>query len=178
MPQESKTGVPFEKDGVRGFLQLPPGGAQSGLVLTHGAGSNCGAPILVAVANAFFQSGIAVTRYDLAFRLKRPKVPPSPATGAAERARLRTAAQALRVLAPGKLYFGGHLYAADKRACSRRKTPRSPTPYCCCCIRCVRRTNPSKCEPRISRRSEPRQSSSTGRPTRSIRPPRCDSHSR
>lgn len=110
MPQELKTGVPFEKDGVRGFLHMPPRGGERGLVLTHGAGSNCGAPLLVAVANAFCDDGIGVLRCDLPFRQKRPKGPPFPAMSAADREGLRSAAQALRALTPSRIYLGGHSY--------------------------------------------------------------------
>ena len=58
-----------------------PNGA--GMVLTHGAGGNCRAPLLVAVAEAFSAAGVYVLRYDLPFRQRRPFGPPSPATAAA-----------------------------------------------------------------------------------------------
>src|SRR6266851_1399657 len=37
---------------VRGFLHTPAAATGNGIVLTHGAGSNCNAPILVAIAAA------------------------------------------------------------------------------------------------------------------------------
>src|SRR5947199_39908 len=54
--------VPFETEGVRGFLHRPDGTARGGLVLTHGAGGNCNAPLLVAAATAFCVAGLAVLR--------------------------------------------------------------------------------------------------------------------
>jgi hypothetical protein len=100
----------FEADFVRGFLHRPDGTTTDGLVLTHGAGGNCEAPVLVAAAEACVAAGLAVLRCDLPFRQKRPKGPPSPAGAASDRAGLRAAAMALRTLAPGRLLLGGHSY--------------------------------------------------------------------
>jgi hypothetical protein len=95
---------------VRGFLHEPARASGTGLVLTHGAGSNCTAPLLLAVAAQFCAAGLAVLRCDLAFRRKRPKGPPSPATAAADRAGLRDAVAALREQISGAVYLGGHSY--------------------------------------------------------------------
>jgi len=104
-------GVPFHADSVRGFLHRPSGGeAGDGLVLTHGAGSDCSAPLLVAAADAFSAAGIAVLRCDLPFRQKRPKGPPSPGGAAVDRAGLRVAVAAMRDLVPGRVALGGASY--------------------------------------------------------------------
>ena len=50
---------------VRGFLHKPEHRAASAIVLTHGAGSNCCAPLLVALADAFAGAGFLVLRCDL-----------------------------------------------------------------------------------------------------------------
>jgi predicted alpha/beta-hydrolase family hydrolase len=110
MSQDPITGVAFEKGDVRGFLHMPAGGSEVGLMITHGAGSNCQAPLLIAVANAFCDEGVSVLRCDLPFRQKRPKGPPSPAMAAADRAGLRSAVLALQALVPGRTYLGGHSY--------------------------------------------------------------------
>ncbi len=52
-------------------LHRPEGPPRYGLVLTHGAGGNCDAPLLVAVATAFRAAGACVLRYDLPFRQNR-----------------------------------------------------------------------------------------------------------
>jgi len=79
--------IPFEQPGIRGFLHQPePGrGNSDGMVLTHGAGGNCRAPLLIAAADAFSGHGWCVLRCDLPFRQRRPSGPPSPATAAADR---------------------------------------------------------------------------------------------
>src|SRR5260370_19411767 len=58
------------------------------LILTHGAGSNRNAPLLVAVANAFSQVSVEVIRYDLPFRQERPHGPPRPGDASLDRERL------------------------------------------------------------------------------------------
>lgn len=110
MPAESDGVAPFEKEGVRGFLHSPSAVAQRGLVLTHGAGANCTAPLLVAVANIFVAHGLAVLRCDLPFRQKRRRGPPHPVEAAADRFGLRAATGALREIVEGDVFLGGHSY--------------------------------------------------------------------
>jgi len=102
----------FETEGVRGFLHRPDGAASGGLILTHGAGGNCNAPLLVVAAAAFSAAGLQVLRIDLPFRQRRPMGPPSPANAAADRAGLRRAVAALRAVVPGPLTLGGQSYGA------------------------------------------------------------------
>jgi len=102
--------TPFEKQDVRGYLHRPDRDSDRGIVLTHGAGGNCAGPLLVALADAFCDAGMAVLRCDLPFRQRRPKGPPSPATAAADRAGLRSAVLALREIAPGPILLGGQSY--------------------------------------------------------------------
>lgn len=103
-------GTALDTETARGFVHEPAEPSGAGLVLTHGAGSDCTAPLLIAVASAFCERGITVLRCDLAFRRKRPKGPPSPTTAAADRAGLRDAVAALREHVSGEVYLGGHSY--------------------------------------------------------------------
>jgi|SRR5579862_2251033 len=97
---------------VRGYLHTPASANGSGLVLTHGAGSNAQAPLLVAVAEAFSVAGFTVLRCDLPYRQVRSFGPPGPADAARDRTGLRNALAALtrQLGAPGKIYLGGHSY--------------------------------------------------------------------
>src|SRR6266481_4471123 len=52
---------------VRGFLHLPANPNGDALILTHGAGSNCTAPLLVAISETFAGHGYVVLRCDLPF---------------------------------------------------------------------------------------------------------------
>src|SRR5260221_3603172 len=102
--------LPFETEGVRGFLHRPDPGAGGGVVLTHGAGGNCNAPLLVVAAEAFSAAGLDVLRIDLPFRQKRPSGPPSPSGAAADRAGLKSAVAALRAIVTGPITLGGQSY--------------------------------------------------------------------
>jgi predicted alpha/beta-hydrolase family hydrolase len=102
--------VPFAAEGVRGFLHRPDGLPGAGLVLTHGAGGNSTAPLLVAAAAAFSAAGLHVLRCDLPFRQRRPSGPPSPAGAAVDRAGLRAAVAALRAIVQGHIILGGQSY--------------------------------------------------------------------
>jgi uncharacterized protein len=93
---------------VRGVLHRASG--SDGLVLTHGAGGNKDAPLLVAVAAAFAARGVTVLRCDLPFRQARPRGAPSPAGAARDRDGLRAALAVLRARLPGRLFLGGHSY--------------------------------------------------------------------
>ena len=101
---------PFAADGVAGFLHRAAGGAEAGLVLTHGAGGDCRMPLLVAVAAAFCEAGFDVLRCDLPFRQRRPKGPPSPSGAAADRAGLRQAVAALKAQGLRRIILGGQSY--------------------------------------------------------------------
>jgi predicted alpha/beta-hydrolase family hydrolase len=100
---------PFAEGAVRGFLHRAelPGDA---IVLAHGAGSNCQAPILMAVAREFEGAGFTVLRCDLPFRQARAGGPPKPGDAARDREGLRAAVDAMRRVADGRVYLGGHSY--------------------------------------------------------------------
>jgi len=85
---------------VRGLLHRPANPNGKGLVLTHGAGSNCQAPLLVGLAETFADAGFTVLRCDLPFRQDRPYGPPAPHDAKRDRAGLKNALAAL----------GGHSY--------------------------------------------------------------------
>src|SRR5436305_1072224 len=94
---------------VRGFLHRPAEPSGDGLVLTHGAGGNCNAPLLVALGEKFADAGWTVLRCDLPFRQLRPTGPPR-GNGSEDRDGLRRAVEALRKLVPGRVFLGGQSY--------------------------------------------------------------------
>src|SRR5579862_2130601 len=97
----------FESAGVRGVLHTPDNSNNDALALTHGAGSDCNAPLLQILSRAFAATGYTVLRYDLPFRQQRPKGPPFPAAAARDREGVGQAIEALRELAPGRIFAGG-----------------------------------------------------------------------
>lgn len=95
---------------VRAFLHTPATPSADGLVLTHGAGSNANAPLLIALAEIFSGAGITVLRIDLPYRQTKSFGPPGPGDAARDRAGLKNALTALKKIAAGRLFLGGHSY--------------------------------------------------------------------
>ena len=95
---------------IRGFLDLPAESNGSAIVLTHGAGSDCQAKLLVEVSSALATSGFTVLRFDLPFRSARPQGPPRPGSAERDREGLRRAVSIMREKTGGHLFLGGHSY--------------------------------------------------------------------
>jgi predicted alpha/beta-hydrolase family hydrolase len=95
---------------VRGFLHLPETLNGEGLVLSHGAGANATAPLLVALAETFSANGFTVLRCDLPYRQSRSFGPPGPGDAARDRAGLTNALAVLKKMVSGRLFLGGHSY--------------------------------------------------------------------
>jgi predicted alpha/beta-hydrolase family hydrolase len=95
---------------VRGWLHTPRVPNGDALILTHGAGSDCSAPLLVALGETFAGQGYVVLRCDLPFRQERRTGPPFPGSAERDRAGLRNAVVALRKNVAGRIFLGGHSY--------------------------------------------------------------------
>lgn len=95
---------------VHGYLHAPETPNGNGLVLTHGAGSNATAPLLIALGEIFSVAGFTVLRCDLPYRQSRSFGPPGPADGARDRAGLKNAVAAVKNMVSGFVYLGGHSY--------------------------------------------------------------------
>jgi uncharacterized protein len=93
------------------------------LLLTHGAGSNRNAPLLVALAEAFRESNVEVLRYDLSFRQERPHGPPRPGDAARDRAGLREEIRKIREKKPERVWLGGHSYGGRQSSILAAETP-------------------------------------------------------
>jgi predicted alpha/beta-hydrolase family hydrolase len=106
-----------------GFLHRPSSSNNHGLVLTHGAGSNCQAALLVIVAGAFANAGFHVLRCDLPFRQRRRFGPPHPAQAADDRNGLRAAVTSLRSAVTGRIFLGGHSYGGRQASILAAEDP-------------------------------------------------------
>jgi uncharacterized protein len=95
---------------VRGFLHSPANPNDDALILTHGAGSNCAAPLLIALSETFASHCYVVLRCDLPFRQERRTGPPFPGNAERDRAGLRNAIAVLRKTVTGRIFLGGHSY--------------------------------------------------------------------
>jgi len=112
----------FAATNVRGFLHESGAGEGPGLVLTHGAGSNCEAPLLVEAAKTFAAAGVAVLRCDLPFRQQRPTGPPR-GSAAEDRSGLRAAVEVLRGIVRGPIFLGGHSYGGRQASMLAAEQP-------------------------------------------------------
>jgi predicted alpha/beta-hydrolase family hydrolase len=108
---------------VRGLLHRPDRPTGDGLLLTHGAGSNCQAPLLIALAEAFAASGFTVLRCDLPYRQDRPYGPPGPGEAKRDRAGLKNALAALKNHATGRMFIGGHSYGGRQSSMLCAESP-------------------------------------------------------
>lgn len=113
----------FRNGSTRGFLHSPSGASGDGIVLTHGAGGNCQAAVLVAVADALASVGLTVLRCNLAFRQERPYGPPRPTQAAADRRGLEEAIRELHTCVPGRIFLGGHSYGGRQASILASEQP-------------------------------------------------------
>ena len=95
---------------VRGWLHTPPVPNGNALILTHGAGSDCNAPLLMALSETFAGHGYVVLCCDLPFRQERRSGPPLPGNAERDRAGLRNAVAVVRKSVGGRVFLGGHSY--------------------------------------------------------------------
>ncbi|OBF92893.1 alpha/beta hydrolase [Mycobacterium sp. 852002-51163_SCH5372311] len=96
---------------IAGVAHQPDGDAhpQGIVVLTHGAGGNRDSKLLQEVCDEWARRGWLAVRYNLPYRRRRPKGPPS-GSAAADRAGIVEAIEVCRGLGDGPLIAGGHSY--------------------------------------------------------------------
>ena len=96
-------------DEIAGIVHQPDGDAVGVVVLTHGAGGSRESPLLKKACDEWARRGWIAVRYNLPYRRRRPKGPPS-GSPATDRAGIADAVAAARKLAAGPLIAGGHSY--------------------------------------------------------------------
>lgn len=109
---------------VRGYLHPSAHPSDDCLILTHGAGANCGSPLLTALADAFGSEGWMVLRCDLPFRQVRPHGPPPRGSAERDQAGLRAAVAAMRRLGASRVVLGGHSYGGRQASMLAAVEPR------------------------------------------------------
>ena len=94
---------------IDGIAHEPDKTPHGVVVLTHGAGGNRDSPMLVKVCDEWASRGWLAIRYNLPYRRRRPKGPPS-GSAAADRAGIAEAVALARTLTEGPVIAGGHSY--------------------------------------------------------------------
>jgi predicted alpha/beta-hydrolase family hydrolase len=90
------------------------------LILTHGAGSNRDAPLLIALDEALAAVGVLVIRVNLAFRQARPTGPPRQGDAGRDRESLR---EAVDGASGGRIFLGGHSYGGRQSSILAAENP-------------------------------------------------------
>jgi predicted alpha/beta-hydrolase family hydrolase len=112
----------LEQPGVKGWLHRPEK-IKAAMLLSHGAGGNCEAPLMVAVAKAFCEAGYSVLRWDLPFRQAGSRSSPG-GSGKRDRDGIVQAARELRQLAKGvPLYLAGQSYGGRQSSMVAAEDP-------------------------------------------------------
>ena len=96
-------------DDIAGVVHRPDGKPEGVVAMTHGAGGSREAPLLQAICEEWARRGWVAVRYNLPYRRRRPKGPPS-GSSAADLAGIVEAVAAVRTLADGPIIAGGHSY--------------------------------------------------------------------
>lgn len=94
---------------IAGVAHRPPTAPAGVVVLTHGAGGSRDAPLLMRICDEWARRGWLAVRYNLPYRRRRPKGPPS-GSAAADQAGVAEAIAVARTLADGPVIAGGHSY--------------------------------------------------------------------
>ena len=96
-------------DEIVGIAHEPAGTPTGVVVLTHGAGGSRESPLLIAVCDEWARRGWLAVRYNLPFRRRRPKGPPS-GSSTADQAGIVEAVTVARGMTDGPVIAGGHSY--------------------------------------------------------------------
>jgi predicted alpha/beta-hydrolase family hydrolase len=96
-------------DEIAGVAHTPDGTPSGVVVLTHGAGGDRESALLQRLCDEWARRGWLAVRYNLPYRRRRPKGPPS-GSAASDRAGIVEAISMCSGLADGPLIAGGHSY--------------------------------------------------------------------
>jgi uncharacterized protein len=96
-------------DQIAGIAHEPTGKVKGAVMLTHGAGGSRESPLLVKICDEWARRGWLAVRYNLPYRQRRPKGPPS-GSAAKDQAGVVEAIALAHTLANGPVIAGGHSY--------------------------------------------------------------------
>lgn len=96
-------------DQIAGIAHEPDTAPTGVVVLTHGAGGSRDSPLLTRICDQWARRGWLAVRYNMPYRRRRPKGPPSGSANA-DQAGVAEAIAVARTLADGPMVAGGHSY--------------------------------------------------------------------
>ncbi|MGZ4513637.1 MAG: alpha/beta hydrolase family protein [Mycobacterium sp.] len=105
-------------DDIAGVAHKPDGTPQGVVVLTHGAGGSRESPLLNQLCDEWARRGWLAVRYNLPYRRRRPKGPPS-GSAVTDRAGIVEAVTLAATLVDGPVVAGGHSYGGRQTSMAR-----------------------------------------------------------
>ncbi|OBA95189.1 alpha/beta hydrolase [Mycobacteriaceae bacterium 1482268.1] len=96
-------------DDIAGIAHAPEKKPRGVVVLTHGAGGSRESALLKKICDEWARRGWLAVRYNLPYRRRRPKGPPS-GSAATDQAGVVEAIEVVRAMAKGPVVAGGHSY--------------------------------------------------------------------
>lgn len=96
-------------DDIAGVAHSPDGHPAGVVLLTHGAGGSRDSPLLLRICDEWASRGWLAIRYNLPYRRRRPKGPPSN-SAATDQAGIVEAIEFAHTLSDGPVLAGGHSY--------------------------------------------------------------------
>jgi predicted alpha/beta-hydrolase family hydrolase len=100
---------------IAGIVHEPAGTPAGVVMLTHGAGGSRESALLIRICDEWAARGWLAVRYNLPYRRRRPKGPPS-GSAAGDRDGIVEAVTLARTLASGPVIAGGHSYGGRQTA--------------------------------------------------------------
>jgi uncharacterized protein len=94
---------------IAGIAHEPKATPKGAVVLTHGAGGSRESPLLKKICDEWASRGWLAVRYNLPYRRRRPKGPPS-GSAKTDQAGVVEAIELAHALADGPVIAGGHSY--------------------------------------------------------------------
>ena len=114
-------------DAVAGIAHRPAGEPSGVVVLTHGAGGSRESPLLIRICDEWAARGWLAIRYNLPYRRRRPKGPPSGSAAADRDGIIEAIALAgemvARGLVDGPVLAGGHSYGGRQTSMVAAENP-------------------------------------------------------
>jgi uncharacterized protein len=99
----------MDLDAIAGVAHAPANSPAGVVVLTHGAGGSRDSPMLIRICEEWARRGWLAVRYNLPYRRRRPKGPPS-GSATTDQAAVVEAVELARTLTDGPVIAGGHSY--------------------------------------------------------------------
>jgi predicted alpha/beta-hydrolase family hydrolase len=99
----------MDLDAIAGIAHPPATDPAGTVLLTHGAGGSREAPLLIRLCDEWARRGWLAVRYNLPYRRRRPKGPPS-GSATNDQAGVAEAIAMARELGPGPVLAGGDSY--------------------------------------------------------------------